>query len=304
VISSATAAGYEDFIDQLSENPPGFKFYFKLFPAIMQGQEAEQSIIAALDKVYEFELFFDCVVIIRGGGSQADLNCFNSYSLAYHITQFPLPVLTGIGHEQDDSVTDMVAHTRLKTPTAVAAFLIDAMSELANELEQTGEMILGSIRELLLQAQNSMVLLSKNLQIAVNENVVSAENILNHLKHSLSSQIRRKIHHTELQMERCKALLKFAAELVLSSLKYNLRVDSSLLKHSSSRVLSDSQNQLGSIHRQISALDPQGVLARGYSITFKDGTTIKDADLLNTGDLIETMLFRGKIETTVKRKIV
>ena len=112
VISSETAAGYGDFIDQLTRNAYGYKFYYKLFPAVMQGEEAEKSIIRAFDRIYQYESFFDAVVIIRGGGSQADLSCFNSYWLAYHITQFPIPILTGIGHEQDDSVADLVAHTR------------------------------------------------------------------------------------------------------------------------------------------------------------------------------------------------
>ncbi len=111
-------------MDQLTRNHFGYKFYVKLFPAVMQGEEAEQSIIAALDAIFRYEEFFDLVVIIRGGGAQSELNCFNSYWLAYHICQFPLPVLTGIGHEQDETIADLVAHTRLKTPTAVAEFLI------------------------------------------------------------------------------------------------------------------------------------------------------------------------------------
>ncbi len=124
VVSSKTAAGFGDFMDQLLKNDFGYKFYVKLFPAAMQGAEAEQSIIAALDAVFEAESQFDLVVIIRGGGSQSDLNCFNSYWLACHICQFPLPILTGIGHEQDETIADLVANTRLKTPTAVAEFLI------------------------------------------------------------------------------------------------------------------------------------------------------------------------------------
>jgi exodeoxyribonuclease VII large subunit len=120
VISSETAAGYGDFVHQLKTNRYGFKYYIKLFKAYMQGEEAEKSIINALDQIFESLEKFDIIVIIRGGGSQADLNCFNSYWLAYHITQFPLPVLTGIGHERDQTIADLVAFNNLKTPTAVA----------------------------------------------------------------------------------------------------------------------------------------------------------------------------------------
>ena len=129
VISSRTAAGYGDFHDQLLHNPYGYKFYVRLFPAIMQGEEAEESIVTAMEKVFRYEDFFDALVIIRGGGSQSDLSCFNGYWLASNIAQFSLPVLTGIGHEQDETVADMVAHTRLKTPTAVAEFLLAKFQE-------------------------------------------------------------------------------------------------------------------------------------------------------------------------------
>ena len=127
VISSESAAGYGDFMNSLKENRHGFDFYSKLFPSLMQGEEAPGSIIAAMENIYDSESDFDCVVIIRGGGSKADLESFNQYELAYFITQFPLPVLTGIGHERDESIADMVAHRGLKTPTAVAEFLIDQL---------------------------------------------------------------------------------------------------------------------------------------------------------------------------------
>lgn len=134
VISSPTAAGYEDFWNQLTNNKDGFIFYNKLFPAIMQGDRTEQSIIAALDRIYENIDKFDAVVIIRGGGATSDLSSFDSYLLAANCAQFPLPIITGIGHERDDTVLDIVAHTRAKTPTAVAEFLIKHIYESASEL--------------------------------------------------------------------------------------------------------------------------------------------------------------------------
>ncbi|MCD4710368.1 MAG: exodeoxyribonuclease VII large subunit [Bacteroidales bacterium] len=127
VISSETAAGYGDFMESIRKNRHGFLFYTTLFSAVMQGNEAPGSITSALERIYESEPDFDCVVMIRGGGSKADLESFNQYELAYLITQFPLPVITGIGHERDESVADMVAHHGLKTPTAVAEFLVDQL---------------------------------------------------------------------------------------------------------------------------------------------------------------------------------
>jgi exodeoxyribonuclease VII large subunit len=134
VISSASAAGYGDFLNQLETNKKGYKFQTELFPAIMQGDESAASIIEALDAVYAAAERFDAVVMIRGGGASADMLAFDEYELATHCAQFPLPIITGIGHDRDESIVDMVAHTRSKTPTAAAAFLIDEMAELENHL--------------------------------------------------------------------------------------------------------------------------------------------------------------------------
>lgn len=135
VVSAAGSAGYGDFCDQLLANPYGFVFYPRLFPAVMQGEKVEESIIAALDKIASERDLWDVVVIIRGGGATSDLSGFDTYPLAANCAQFPLPIITGIGHERDDTVLDMVAHTRVKTPTAAAEYLIASLAEVAVTLE-------------------------------------------------------------------------------------------------------------------------------------------------------------------------
>ena len=132
IISSHQAAGYEDFIHQLESSP--YAFSYTLFPAIMQGEQAENSLIQAIDSVFQEADQFDAVVIIRGGGASTDLSCFDAYNLCVRCAQFPLPILTGIGHTRDISVLDMVVHTPLKTPTAVAAFLIDRFTAQQEQL--------------------------------------------------------------------------------------------------------------------------------------------------------------------------
>lgn len=129
IISSSTAAGYGDFCDQLKNDPSHFAFYTRLFPAVMQGDQAETSIIAALEAIYEHIELFDAVIIIRGGGATTDLACFDSYEMALNCAQFPLPIIAGIGHQRDFTILDMVANTSLKTPTAVAEFLISRLQE-------------------------------------------------------------------------------------------------------------------------------------------------------------------------------
>ena len=156
VISSATAAGFGDFSNQLDGNKYGFYFYYKLFPAIVQGDKAAQSIIDALDSILDELDNFDAVIIIRGGGATTDLLAFDDYDLASHVAQFPLPIITGIGHERDESIVDMVAHTNCKTPTAVAAFLIDSMLNLENRVLQLANEI--RMKLSLFTAENNRIL--------------------------------------------------------------------------------------------------------------------------------------------------
>ncbi len=171
IISSETAAGYGDFINQLESNNLGFKVHHQLFSASMQGDKAPESIIRALHQIIENNRF-EAVVIIRGGGSQLDLDCFDEYELCSHIAQFPIPVITGIGHERDTSIADMVAHTQLKTPTAVAEFILDGMEAyLSNMLDIFSNIgaiaasYIGQEKELLSQISTSIALKASNLTL-------------------------------------------------------------------------------------------------------------------------------------------
>lgn len=160
VISSANAAGYGDFVNQLENNEYGFQFHTRLFPAVMQGEDVEKSVIAALEQIFRgSENSFDCVVIIRGGGATADLSGFDTLALAENVANFPLPIITGIGHERDESILDMVSHTRVKTPTAAAAFLIDHLKEVLEVLNDAQERITRYAQQKLstLDAQLSVV---------------------------------------------------------------------------------------------------------------------------------------------------
>ena len=147
VVSSSKAAGYQDFVNHLATNPYGYYYRITLFEAAMQGEETEISVTEALDMISEDMGKYDVVAIIRGGGSTTDLSWFDSYAIAYHVTQFPLPVLTGIGHEKDQSVTDMVAWKSLKTPTAVAGFIIERTLECENRIIQMAESLTSAVTD-------------------------------------------------------------------------------------------------------------------------------------------------------------
>lgn len=159
VISSQTAAGYGDFCNQLADNPYGFKFDTQLFPAIMQGEGVEQSIISALEQIYDMP--FDCVVIIRGGGATSDMSGFDTLALAENVANFPIPIITGIGHERDESILDMVSHTRVKTPTAAASLLIDHLKGVLETIEEAQSMITHYVQQKLSIANSQLSIISE-----------------------------------------------------------------------------------------------------------------------------------------------
>lgn len=171
VISSETAAGYGDFCNQLADNDYGFVFRTRLFPAIMQGEKVEQSVIAALDRIYAVQDEFDCVVIIRGGGAVSDMSGFDTLALAENVANFPLPIITGIGHDRDECVLDMVSHVRVKTPTAAAAFLIDHLADAYEQVSMLAERVAQAVRHRLEIERMRLASLTAQLPMAARRTV-------------------------------------------------------------------------------------------------------------------------------------
>ena len=175
VVSSPTAAGYGDFCHQLKNNSRGFFFHTELFPALMQGDRVEESVLSALDAILNRQEDFDAVVIIRGGGATSDLSGFDTYLLAAACAQFPLPIITGIGHERDDTVLDSVAHTRVKTPTAAAEYLINCMDLAADELEVLISQLHESVRSRLTEEHRKLISYRNRIPSAVVRRVSDAK---------------------------------------------------------------------------------------------------------------------------------
>lgn len=200
VISSASAAGYDDFCHQLRSYP--FAFYTRLFPAIMQGENAESSIIKALDKIYTHAELFDIVLIIRGGGAATDLSCFDSYHLALNFAQFPLPVIAGIGHTRDVSVLDMVAHTSVKTPTAAAEFLVNVLAEQHDSLTELAEQIETVVNRYTQNEQQKLELIRYKLKHAVKADTMQKKHRLEkqkiHLKNTVYTLLNKQKNRLQL----------------------------------------------------------------------------------------------------------
>lgn len=216
IISSPTAAGFGDFMDQLNNDPNHFAFYTHLFPAIMQGDQAESSIISALERIFEHADLFDVVVIIRGGGATTDLACFDSYELALNCAQFPLPIVAGIGHQRDVSILDMVAHTSVKTPTAAAELLI----------------------EYLQQAENQLIDILVEIQQQIKNKITTEDRNLSNLKWKLKQSLRNKVSGKLMLHERYKSRLKSVVRLQISGQQTKLALlEKSIEAHSPAFLL-------------------------------------------------------------------
>lgn len=277
VITSATAAGYEDFLNQLQHNKAGYLFYPKLFPAQMQGEKTEESVIAALDRVYQHIDCFDVVGIIRGGGATSDLNSFDSYLLAANCAQFPLPIITGIGHERDDTVLDLVAHTRMKTPTAVAEFLIEQLDLVAEELDELLHSICLLTTDLLSKRENSLQLLTSRLPaLAVN-----------------------RIERNRSQLQRLVAQLPATASALLKQRASSIETLQLHLKNRSYTRLADCTRFIELTEQFVKMASPDYLLKRGYSLALKEGKIIKHATDLKEGDTLTTRFMDGEVRSTV-----
>lgn len=253
VVSSATAAGYGDFCHQLQGS--GYAFFPQLFPALMQGDRVEESVLAALDAINDRSDEFDVVVIIRGGGATSDLTSFDTYLLAAACAQFPLPIITGIGHERDETVLDAVAHTRVKTPTAAAEFLIARMDETALRLEQ----------------------LSRRLQEGVKNRLLREHQRLERLNHRVGEGAYRRVSSGNLRLQTLRVVMLRAVE-----------------KH-----LAQERHCLELMKQHLQDASPDRLLARGYSMTLKDGKLVKDAAQLRQGDEIVTRFAQGEVKAKV-----
>jgi exodeoxyribonuclease VII large subunit len=302
VISSRSAAGYTDFINHLTGNSYGYVFYTALIETPVQGTETEQGVMEALDKVAVHAGLFDLVVIIRGGGSQTDMSWFDSYGIAYHVTQFPLPVVTGIGHEKNMSVTDLVAFKSLKTPTAVADFLIDGMVSAENELNELSSAIRDSSR----------------IIIEENKNLIETCSIkLLPLARIMISASREKLSGKSMDLIRIGREKTFrsgiaAANLLsrlLSSVKTFSSDKSKVIESSRQNLLVYTLNSMNSSRTRLTVLDttlnilnPENVLKRGYTITSLNGKILKSSNLLNKDDTIETLFTDGRVKSKVTER--
>lgn len=278
VISSENAAGYGDFCNQLEANDYDFKFYTKLFPATMQGEQVEPTIIAALNQINLHVDRFDVVVIIRGGGATADMSGFDTLALAENVANFPLPIITGIGHERDESVLDMISNIRVKTPTAAAAYLIDNLADVWSLIEDCQNHITTYVKYRMEQERTRLTRCAEHIPMLFSLVKTRQEARLQQLSVQMVTHINNYL-----------SLCRHRLQLISTSI--HPAVECRILKES---------NRIEQLDIMLKSLDPQILLKRGYSITMYNGKSVRDASKLQKGNEIETLVERGKIISVVK----
>lgn len=278
VISAEGAAGLGDFINQLEHNTDRFKFLVKIFPSPMQGEKVPGGVIASLQAINNEIEDWDCVVIIRGGGATADMNCFDNEVLARHICYFPLPVIVGIGHERDNCVLDYIANTRCKTPTAVAEFLISHQREAWSRIcEKVNQIV----------RFTTLYLDGEKQRIAQLESGIPAAAI-------------QLIEKEKLRISNFSSSIPLAVKGFTTREHTRLEGLQSQLAPVVSMALSRQNERIGSLEKLLEVLSPENTLKRGYSITRTGGKTVRNISDLCPGAEIETRLASG----TVKSKII
>jgi exodeoxyribonuclease VII large subunit len=277
IVSAPGAAGFGDFMNQLQQNPYGFTFSTHFFPAVMQGDAAGDSIRGALDQIMEASVSFDLVVIIRGGGATTDLQCFDQYDLCYYAAQYPLPLLTGIGHERDSSVLDEVAHTSVKTPTAAAEYLIDQLSRAAYRMDALQEQLLRLVKERLDKYRVQLQSNSEKLQRLASDGLLDAKMYL---------------ERTQVQM------LRLSNEQLLNKNR-RLELLQNNVQNTVLTLLNQQRHRLELCAAKVDAHSPELMIQKGFTLTAVDGKIIKSVRDLKPGHCLETTFSDGVTQSTV-----
>lgn len=324
IISSKSAAGYQDFMKQLDENSHGYTFQSALFQAIMQGETASESIIQAIDKIEKNKNNFDVIVLIRGGGSSLDLSCFDEYILAARLAQSHYPIFTGIGHERDISIADKVAHTQLKTPTAVADFIIAHNNGFENEIDSLAEILNKHAFNLVDYQKQLLSNLSKSLSYSSQQKINKNDQRIIHFGHNYKQAVKSRLTKGDFRLNKIEFILEHDLKIKFTQNYQNLNrefekvikgsqkllqnhqntiiINSNSLSQKSLSCLESKGNNLDQIKKLIHLADPKQILKKGFSITRLNGKILESIIDVDINTEINTELYDGNLESKITNK--
>ncbi|MBL7765449.1 MAG: exodeoxyribonuclease VII large subunit [Chitinophagaceae bacterium] len=278
IISVESSKGYADFLRVIEGNAWGYKFFHMLFPSLLQGDKAVDSIITQLRRIRTVIRHFDAVAIIRGGGGDIGLSCFNHYDLAKEIALFPIPVLTGIGHATNEKVAEMISHSNAITPTKLAEFLLQHFHQFSVPVQQAERKVLEMGRRIMIDEQNRFQSLVKWFRSLTENSLSTHRNEIESLSRSMLQQVQFRFRNEQGELMQMKEKLKVQSHLVFKS-----------------EIL-----ELNHLEKNIEHMNPVNVLKRGYSITYLNGKAVTDAQALKSGDQLQTVLYQGQINSVVE----
>lgn len=303
IISAETGKGFKDFITIINAYSSKFRIVYKLFPAALQGDSAVSSITHQLAAIRHNIQNYDAVLIIRGGGDELDLNCYNNFRLAKEVAIFPIPVITGIGHSTNDTVVEMVAHHGNITPTDVAYFILGYFEAFKERIDNAQSSLV-SISESLLRANNNRInelvrVVKSNSIPYINQNA----RILNGFMTSITRYAQNHLNTNMHQLTACIMKIAAGKKFHISAANSHLLNQQKLLTMHTANSISFLNQHLQVMEEKIMMLNPENVLKRGYSITTVNGKLIKDISLLNENETITTELSSGQIKSKVEQII-
>lgn len=278
VISVETSKGYSDFMVTLQENNWNYCFECELFPSILQGDKAISTITAQLEAIAKRQQDFDCVVIIRGGGGDVGLSCYDDYSLSHKVATFPLPIISGIGHSTNESVTDMVSYANKITPTEVAYFLIQQFHNFAIQVEEAQDKLLRYVEGVFIQERHKIEQIEHNYRLVATRLLTQEKSRIGQIEHSY----------------------KLIASHLLAQEKNQIESLCKMMHISINQLVKIKNKELEALEEKIKLLHPEQVLKRGYSITRLNGKALTDAAAVHPGDSLTTVLYHGKIKSKVE----
>ncbi len=300
VVSSATAAGYEDFVHQLESAERRYPFKLKLFNSLMQGDSAPTSILDALSNIADEMDDFDCVIIIRGGGASTDLIAFDDIDVARVCAQFPLPILAGIGHTRDESIIDMVSNMSLKTPTAVADFLLEKADSAFENVENEAQRLNNAVNMMLDRANSSVLNCSRRLPQLCQVRLSAAETNIASLQARMKGMADRRIILSD-------SALDALEQRVINSIYSRLYQSNEELRNFNRKIgeecksgLRDNIIELDILTVKIDSSDPARILKKGFTYTEHKGVTVTTVDQLCTAMEIKTYFSDGEVTSIIK----
>lgn len=301
IISVETSKGYHDFINIINGNNWGYYFHTTLFPALLQGDSAVKSLTGQLNAVKAVSERFDVVLIIRGGGGDVGLNCYDNYLLAKEVATFPLPVLTGIGHSTNETVTEMVANQNLITPTDVAYFLIGKFHNFSVRVQDAEKKISAYSNEMLTFENQKLSEVTRLFRSLTQNLLMQNKHILNEFETELQNKSGIFIANRKRYLNNIRLQLKYKPSDVLKDGYGKLTVLSALLNIRSKQILKNHNNGIERIAEKVRLLEPTNILKRGYSITTHNGKPVKDVRELKKGETIKTEIYNGSMESKIEK---